>query len=72
MLVIGLLFTFTLGVFLNYTGVALIVEALAFSGVDAIGTFLGGCFIVLLGCGCYILHTLLWHLTIKEIKEALE
>lgn len=71
-LIIGLLLFFALGAFLNYTGVALMVEAFAFSGGDAIGTFLSGCFVVLLGCGCYILHTLLWHITIKEIKEELE
>lgn len=71
-LIIGLLLFFAFGAFLNYTGVALMVEAFAFSGGDAIGTFLFGCFVVLLGCGCYILHTLLWHIAIKEIKEELE
>lgn len=71
-LVIGLLLFFALGAFLNYTGVALMVEAFAFSGGDAIGTFLLGCFVVLLGCGCYILHTLLWHITINEIQECLK
>lgn len=71
-IILGLLLLFAFGAFLNYTGVALMVEAFAFSGGDAIGTFLLGCFVVLLGCGCYILHTLLWHIAIKEIKEALE
>ena len=71
-LIIAILLMFGFGAFLNYTGVALIVEAFAFSGGDAIGTFLLGCFVVLIGCGCYILHTLLWHIAIKEIKEMLK
>lgn len=71
-LIIGLLLFFALGAFLNYKGVALIVEAFAFSGGDAIGAFVLGCLVVLLGCGCYILHTLLWRIAIQDIKEELK
>lgn len=70
--ILGGLMTFGLGVGLNYWGVSKIIEAFTFSGGDAIGTFLLGCFIVLLGCFSYMLHTLIWYAAIKEIQEELK
>lgn len=71
-LIIGLLLTFAVGVVLNYVGAALVVEAFACSGGDAIGTFLGGVLIVLCGCAAYILHGVMWNVAVKEIKECLK
>lgn len=71
-LILGWLLTFAIGAGLNYIGVATLIEAFAFSGGDAIGAFLCGCFIVLIGCAVYMLHALIWYAAIQEIKEKLK